>query len=138
MTPSQKEQQIISRLGLIEDTHERLAAVVDRVRKLPPLTDAERVESNRVQGCISRVWVVAAIENDRCTFRVDTDSTLVRGLAALICDVYDGSTAADVAEHETQILGLLNLSDHLSPTRRNGLEQVRKAVREFAANCLSA
>ncbi|MDB6156198.1 MAG: Fe-S metabolism protein SufE [Chthoniobacteraceae bacterium] len=136
MSVLQTQLQITKRLSLIEDSQERLAAVVDRVRKLPPLNESERVESNRIQGCVSRVWIVAAMENERCRFRSDADSTLVRGLASLICEVYDDSTPEEIMTQEANILDVLHLTDHLSPTRRHGLDQVHRAIRDFAARAL--
>ncbi len=110
-----------------------MAAIVDRARKFAPLVDSERVEVNRVPGCVSRVWIVATVENGRCEFRVDADSTLVKGFAGLICEVYAGSTPAEAAEYRTCILEELHLSDQLTPTRRNGMDQVQKAVQRLAA-----
>ncbi|MES2572912.1 MAG: SufE family protein [Verrucomicrobiota bacterium] len=136
MSVLQTQFQITKRLHLIEDSQERLAAVVDRVRKLPPFSEAERTEANRVQGCVSRVWIVGTIENERCHFRADADSTLVRGLATLICEVYEEASPQEVLEHDSNILDLLHLTDHLSPTRRHGLQQVRRAIRDFAARVL--
>lgn len=124
---------MIARFLPIEDVQERLALIVDRARRFAPLTDAERCDANRVQGCSSRVWIAASMEGESCRFRLDADSTLVKGLAGLLCEIYDGATAAETASTEPTILEALHLIDHLSPTRRHGLEQVRRALREFAA-----
>ena len=82
---------------------------------------------------LSRVWIVSSLEEGRCQFRLDADSTLVKGFAGLICDVYSGTTPAAAADYESRILEALHLSDQLTPTRKNGLEQVQKTVRRFAA-----
>jgi cysteine desulfuration protein SufE len=136
MSPEQKEQQLISRLSLIEDLQERMAAIVDRAKKLPPLSESERNDTFRVAGCVSRVWIIPTVEEGRCQFRLDADSTLVKGFAGLICEVYAGSTPAAAAQHETRILESLHLSDQLTPTRKNGLDQVQKTVRRFASTCI--
>jgi cysteine desulfuration protein SufE len=133
----EKQQQIIERYLPVEDWHERLALIVERARRLPPLTEAERCEANRVQGCASRVWIAAALAENRCRFRVDADSTLVKGLAALLCEIYDGAAPEEVVEVEPEALEALRLSDHLSPTRRHGLEAVRRVIRSFAERALT-
>lgn len=138
MTLLERQQHLARTLSVIEDAQERLAAVVDRVRKVPPFPDTDRTEQNRVQGCVSRVWLVAAIEGERCRFRVDADSTLVRGLAALVCEVCDDALPAEIVRHESNILDLLHLTDQLSPTRRHGLAQVDRTIREFASRQLAA
>ncbi len=133
MAPEQKQQQLVTKISLIEDRQERLAWVVERARKIPSLSDSEKTEENRVQGCVSRVWLVGSVEEGRCRFRLDADSTLVKGLAWLLCEVADGAGPAEVAGFEITILEQLHLSDQLSPTRRNGLEQVHRRIRELAA-----
>ena len=132
MLPAQLQQQLIDRYRLIEDPQERLAAVMSTGKKLPPLTEAERTEENRVQGCVSRVWVVGEVHEGRCRFRVDADSALVKGLAGFLCEIYQGASPAEVAAFEPTLLETLHLTDHLSPTRRQGLQQVWRTLREFA------
>ena len=133
MTPEQKQQQLVAKISQIEDRQERLAWVVDRARKVPPLADSEKTEENRVQGCVSRVWLIGSVEEGRCRFRVDADSTLVKGLAWLLCEVADHAQPSEVATFEIRILDELHLADQLSPTRKNGLEQVERRIRELAA-----
>jgi cysteine desulfuration protein SufE len=132
VTLGEKHQQMIEDLLLIEDPQERLAAVVDRARSRPALTAVERSEANRVKGCISAAWVVAERRDDQCHFRSDADSPLVRGLVALLCDLYSGATPAEVAATEPDILEQAGLTRSLSPTRLNGLRSVRARIREFA------
>src|SRR5687768_5506798 len=133
-----RQQQLISSLVAIEDPQERMALVVERVRKRPPLSAEERIEENRVQGCVSRVWLIGSTEDGVCRYRVDADSTLVRGLAALLCDLYSGATAEEVVAHPGGLLETVHLVDHLSPTRRYGLEQVERTIKGFAEKARSA
>lgn len=132
MTLVEKQQQIIENYAIIDDPQERLAAVVDDARKMPPLTEGDRTEANRVKGCVSQAWIVAGLRDDRCSFRADADSSLVRGLLKLICDLYTGATPAEVATVEPLLFEELGLARNLSPTRLNGLRSVRAKIREFA------
>jgi cysteine desulfuration protein SufE len=137
MLPEEKQRTIVERYLPIEDLHERMALIVARARRLPPLTAEERSDANRVQGCVSRVWIIPTLVDKHCHFRIDADSTLVKGLAALICEIYDGATPAEVVAFETEALAALHLIDHLSPTRRNGLEAVGRFIRNFAETALA-
>lgn len=128
MLPAEKQQRLAAQYLPIEDPQERMALLVDRARQARPLPETERTEENRVQGCVSRVW----LDGGRCRFRLDADSALVKGLAAVVCEVYEGSLPAEAAEFETTILEALRITDHLSPTRRHGLQQVGRSIREFA------
>jgi len=133
VTLAEKQRQLIDDYLIIDDPQERLAAVVDRARRSPPLPDAERTEANRVRGCVSLAWVAGAVRDGRCQFRSDADSPLVRGLLLLLCDFYSGATPADIMATEPALLEELGLAKNLSPTRLNGLRSVRAKIREFAA-----
>ncbi len=134
----ENEQRLVRRIGIIEDAHERLAAVVDRVKNEPPFDTEHRTEANRVQGCISRVWLLCDHDGEVCHFRVDAESTLVRGLAALVCEVFTACPPVEIVAHDGDILEKLGLTAQLTHTRRIGLESLRRAIREFAAQSLRA
>ena len=132
MTLTEKQQQLIADYGIIEDAQERLAAIVDRARRMPALPETDRTETNRVKGCISLAWVVGEQRAGRCHFTSDADSPLVRGLLKLLCDFYSDATPAEVAATEPVLFEELGLARNLSPTRLNGLRSVRARIREFA------
>jgi cysteine desulfuration protein SufE len=137
MSLNDKQADLIARYSIIEDTHERLAAIVARGQKWPASAQAERIDLNRVAGCVSPVWLVGEIENDRCRFRMSADSPLVQGLAALYCELYDNATPAEIVSIEPVLLEQLGLTRQLSPTRLNGLANVRRVIREFATRQLA-
>ena len=136
MTLAEKQRQLIEDYAVIPDPQERLAAVVDRARRRPPLPETERTEAHRVRGCVSLAWVIGEVRDGCCFFRSDADSPLVRGLLVLLCDFYSGAPPADVAATEPALLEELGLARNLSPTRLNGLKSVRAAIRAFAASQL--
>ena len=84
MTPGDTLTRLAADLAAFEDPQERLAFVVDRVRRVPPLSAAERIDAHRVTGCISIVWLTGREEGGRWTFRADADSPVVRGLLLLL------------------------------------------------------
>lgn len=124
---------MIEDLAIIDDPQERLALVVDRARKRPPLPEAERTEAHRVKGCISQAWLVGEKRDGRCYFRCDADSPLVRGLVVLLVDLYSDATPGDIVATEPELIEQLGLARNLSPTRLNGLRSVRAAIKAFAA-----
>ncbi|MEA3207254.1 MAG: cysteine desulfuration protein SufE [Chthoniobacter sp.] len=138
MALAEKQQQLIAKYRIIEDPQERLAALTARGRKWPAPSDAERTDANRVQGCVSQVWLVGALEDGRCRFRMAADSPLVQGLAALLCELYDGGTPAEIAAVEPELMEELGIARQLSPTRLDGLANVRRVIREIAGRALAA
>jgi cysteine desulfuration protein SufE len=128
-----RQELIRQTLASIDDPQERLTAALDWKCSLEPLREEERIEENRVRGCMSRVWLGANMEAGRCRFRVDSDSVLVRGLVTLVCGIYDGAPPEEVAAVEPVVLEELGIVRNLSPTRQNGLAALRRALVEFAA-----
>jgi cysteine desulfuration protein SufE len=133
MTLLEKQQRLIDELGVFEDPHERLTAVIDRSKKIPTLPPELRTAAHRVPGCVSVVWLVCELHAGRCHFRADAESPLVRGLVVLVSDFFSGATPAEAATTATDPLEALDLTRNLSPTRRNGLAATRAAIRAFAA-----
>lgn len=132
MHPKDRQATLISRHSIIDDPHERLAALTSRKPPLLPLLPEERLESYRVPGCVSRVWLACSVENGRCRFRVDCDSAMVRGLVRVLCEIYDDATPQEIVEVEPTVFEALGIDRHLTPTRLNGLANVGKTIRDFA------
>ncbi|MBL9209706.1 MAG: SufE family protein [Opitutaceae bacterium] len=135
MSLTDKLQRTVEEFSLFEDPHERLAAVIDRVRRLPPLPEAERTEAHRVQGCVSVVWLVGEHRDGHCFFRSDATSPLVRGLVGFVSTFFNDTPAAELRATDADPLAALDLVRNLSPTRRNGLAAVRAAIIDFARRC---
>lgn len=133
MGQTDHQRQLLDDFLVIENAQERLAAIVDRARRLPPLPAELRTDAQRVHGCISQVWLVGELRDGRCHFRCDADGPLVKGLVAFLAAYYDGSTPAEIVADETDPLAELELLQNLSPTRRNGLAAVRAAIGAFAS-----
>jgi cysteine desulfuration protein SufE len=138
VTVAEKQQQMLADLLLIEDPQERLAAIVDRARPRLAVSRAEHTDDNRVRGCVSPVWVVCESHEGRCRFRSDAESPLVRGIVALVCDLYSDAAPADIVATEPALIEQLGLLRTLSPTRLNGLRSVRARIRDYATGLMPA
>lgn len=131
MTPATKERALLEDFLLLPDPQERLALIVEACAGLGiPL--GERREGDVVVGCVSRVWVRGGMEGGKLRLEWEAESPLVRGLAGLLCRVYEGAAAAEVEGHRSGILRALGLDRQLSPTRWRGLEAVEARIGELA------
>lgn len=102
--------------------------------QLAPLSDDERSEHNRVNGCESQVWLLAEAHGEHWQFRAGSDARLLRGLLALLLARVNGLTLAELAQLDlpgwfTQ----LGLARHLSPSRSNGLQAVLTRMQDLLA-----
>lgn len=137
MTLAEKQRSLIDDLNVIQDPHERLNAVVLRGSSMK-LGEEHKMEANLVPGCVSRVWLQGELVQDRTHFACDAESPMVKGLAALLCDLYSDANAAEVVAVEPEIWSACAFTKMLSPTRLNGLANMRKKIREMAASFSSA
>ncbi len=132
MSLAEKQQSLIDDLNIIQDPHERLNAVVSRSSSMK-LAEARKIEANLVPGCVSRVWLHGEMVDGRAQFACDAESPMVKGLAALLCEIYTDSDPAEAAAVEPKVWEDCGFTKMLSPTRLNGLANMRKLIREMAA-----
>ncbi len=132
MTVADTERALMDELMILPDPQERLAHLMRRAARRPPLPTSQRSESDLVPGCVSRVWLAGTLENDRCHFQVAADSPLVHGLMGLLCDVYEGAAPAEVMAVKTTIFTATGLDRSLSPTRLAGLAQAQARLAHLA------
>lgn len=132
MTLSERQSSICEKLAILPDPQERLAALVNRSSRVKIITEAERTDAALVPGCVSRVWVIGEITDGRIHLRMDAEAHLVKGLAAFLCELYDGAEATEAASFEPDALDRLGIARLLSPTRLQGLTQVCRRIRTLA------
>jgi len=130
-------EEIVDDFEFLEDWEDRYRYVIDLGKKLPPLDDNQRVETTKVHGCASQVWIVPNINGDGPTARIgfdgDSDAMIVKGLIAVLHRLFDGVTATEALEIDAQAeLSRLGLDQHLSAQRSNGLRAMIERIRQIA------
>lgn len=131
MSLDEKQQSLIDDLNIIHDPHERLNAVVMRGHAMK-LDEACKTEANLVPGCVSRVWLHGELVGGRTRFICDAESPMVKGLAALLCELYTDADPAEAAVVEPRVWEACGFTKMLSPTRLNGLANMRLKIRAMA------
>ena len=127
-------EQLKATFEMLPDWEERYRFIIDLGRKLEPLDDEERNEATRVRGCMSQVWLVADESNDdKLHFRGDSDAHIVRGLIGVLLMIYSDKTPQEIAEIDiNQIFADLNLEQHITMNRRNGLYSMVETIQRTA------
>lgn len=126
------QQAIIEEFGFFSDWSERYQYLIDLGRKLPPMDAALRTEANRLHGCQSNVWIVSEGDAQNLRFVAASDSAIVSGLVYLALRVYSGRSAREIVSTEADYISQIGLSQHLSPTRNNGLASLLAFIRQRA------
>ncbi|MDP7520299.1 MAG: SufE family protein [Phycisphaerales bacterium] len=124
--------------AFLDDWEDRYRYIMDLGEKLSLMPVEDRVDSNLIHGCQSVVWVSLHRDDGIVTLLADSDSGLVKGLAALVVIALQGMTPEEIVRHDLgDFFSTLQLHEHLSPTRSNGLhgmiQQVRARAAEMAA-----
>ena len=135
MTLAEKQQALVDDYSIIEDPAERFAAIVDRGKHIPPLPEADRIDARLVPGCTSRVWLTGyrAADSDLWEFRIEAETPSIQGVAALLCELYSGATATEILSTEPSFIEAVRIDRFLTPTRLNGLRQIRKKIVELVS-----
>ena len=115
--------------------------LIDLGNEQAPLDEKYKIESNLIDGCQSRVWLVADNVERRnekgemrnvILFSAESDALIVKGIIALLIRVLSGQTPQDILDSELYFIDEIGLKEHLSPTRSNGLLAMVKQMRMYA------
>jgi cysteine desulfuration protein SufE len=134
--PRAVQDEIIDSFSLFPEWLDRYQYLIDLGRKLPPLAEEEKTDDRLLAGCQSRVWLYLEGDAERITIRANSDAAIVSGLIALLTSVYSGCSARQIVDTEPYFIREIGLSDHLSPTRANGLHAMLNAIKSHALSLL--
>ncbi len=134
--PVAVQKQIVEDFSLFPEWLDRYQYLIDLGRKLPELPEEDKRDDKLLAGCQSRVWLYQEGDADRIEIRANSDAAIVSGLIALLIMVYSGCSARQIVETEPFFIEKIGLSEHLSPTRANGLHAMLGAIKNHAASVL--
>lgn len=134
-------QRYIEDIRDCDDSADRFELIMELGDTLEPLPDEDKIEANRVQGCTANVWLVSEYvpgDSPRVRFHADSDSMMVRGLAALLISHVTDKPPAEVANFDfKQLADEFSLHQYLSPSRSNGLFAMSKRLGRIAERYLA-
>ncbi|MGB4057576.1 MAG: SufE family protein [Alphaproteobacteria bacterium] len=132
MTQS-KIDEVIENFSLFDDWEDRYRYLIDLGRKLPPIDDSLKTDETLVRGCTSRVWMVAYVNNGVFHFEADSDAHIVRGLVALLMEIYQDRPISEFSGIDIEgMFKAIGLDQNLSPNRRNGFFAMVERIKALA------
>lgn len=126
------QDEIIEDFSQVEDWMDRYQMIIDLGEELEPIDESERTATNLIEGCQSSVWLVCEEHDGRLLFRGDSNALIVKGLVALLLRVVSNHTPQEILDADLYFIQRIGLSEHLSPTRSNGLLAMVKQIRMYA------
>lgn len=128
------EKEIIDEFELFGDDWEsKYEHLIDLGKDLPKIKDEFKTEDNLIKGCQSRVWLHSEMLGETVVFTADSDAIITKGMVALMVRVLSHQKPSDILKTDLNFINKIGLTEHLSPTRANGLVSMIKQMK-LAAN----
>lgn len=129
-------QEITDTFAFFDDWEDRYRFILELGKDLEELSPADRTDANLVRGCQSQVWLTCKTHADgRLHLRMDSDAHIVRGLISIVLTALNDKLPREILEFDIeQVFAELDLMQHLSQTRGNGLRAMLERIRHEAAH----
>ena len=132
MTINERQDEIIEEFSDFDDWMDRYQLLIDLGNEQEPLDEKYKTEQNLIDGCQSRVWLVADYADGKIHFQAESDALIVKGIVTQLIRVLNDSTPQEILDADLYFIDKIGLKDHLSPTRSNGLLAMVKQMRMYA------
>ena len=134
--------EIRDNFELLDEWDDRYRYVIELGRTLEPMPEAEHSAANKVQGCVSQVWLQKLVDRDggapTLRYRGDSDAHIVRGLVAIVLSLYSGRTPQEILSTDAlAVFDEFGFRDHLTPQRSNGLRAMVERIKTDAKEALA-
>jgi cysteine desulfuration protein SufE len=127
------EDEIVEEFDLFDDQMDKYEYIIDLGKKLPALDGKYMQDDFLVKGCQSKVWLHAEKQGDRVFYEADSNSSITKGIIAILVRVFSGQKPADILANNLSFIDRIQLRSHLSSQRSNGLTAMIQRMKAYAA-----
>ena len=128
------QNEIIEEFAIYDEWLDKYEYLIDLGRDMPLVAEADKTDTNLIEGCQSRVWLTCNRDAEgRLRFAADSDAIITKGIISLLIRVFEGQTPGDILAADLHFIDAIGLKENLSPTRAGGLAAMIKRIREYAA-----
>lgn len=131
-TINEIQDEIIEEFVELDDWMDRYQLLIDMGNEQEALPEADKTEQNLIDGCQSRVWLACEEKEGHLLFRAESDALIVKGIVSLLVRVLSGHTPREILDADLYFIPRIGLTEHLSPTRSNGLLAMLKQMKMYA------
>ena len=132
MTINEIQDEIIEEFAEFDDWMDKYQLLITMGEEQEPLPAELKTEQNLIDGCQSRVWLVCDEREGKLQFRAESDALIVKGIVSLLIRVVTDHTPHEILDADLYFIPQIGLTEHLSPTRSNGLLAMVKQIRMYA------
>ena len=127
-----KQNQIIDEFNFFEDWSEKYQYLIDLGKSLPEFDQSNKIDSNLIKGCQSKVWLNSSFSENMVIFEADSDAIISKGIISLLIRVFSGHNPKEILDANIDFIEKIGLNSHLSQTRANGLLSMIKQIKIYA------
>lgn len=132
-TINELQDEVIEEFEDFSDWMDKYQLLIDLGNEQEPLDPQYKTEQTLIDGCQSRVWLQADLDNEgKVVFQAESDALIVKGIISLLIKVVSGHTPDEILNSDLYFIEKIGLKEHLSPTRSNGLLAMVKQMRMYA------
>jgi len=131
-TIQETENEIVEEFSLFDSWDDKYEYIIGLGKKLPLLEDQFKTDENRVRGCQSTVWLVAAYKGGRIYYKAESDAVIVKGLISMLIRVLSGHKPDEIINAQLNFIRQIGMTTHLAQTRSNGLLAMVKQMKNYA------
>ena len=132
MTINEIQDEIIEEFQSFDDWMDRYELIIDYGKNLAPKPESDLTDKNLIDGCQSKVWFTAKLEDGKVMYQGYSDAILVKGIVAMLIEVLSGHAPKEIVDAELYFIDDIQLREHLSPTRNNGVLAMLKQMKLYA------
>ncbi len=132
MTIKEVQEQIITEFSYFDDWMDKYNYLIELGRSCPVIDEKYKTKSYLINGCQSRVWLHAGLDDGKLVFTADSDAVITKGIVNLLIRVFNQQAPADIVSADISFIDKIGLKEHLSPTRSNGLMAMLKQMKLYA------
>ena len=126
------QEEIIEEFSMFDDWLDKYDYLISLSESLPVITPEHKTDAYIIEGCQSRVWVDARLEDGKVYYSADSDAIIIKGLLSLLIRAMGGRTPQEIVDTDLYFIDAIGLKENLSPTRGNGLLATIKQMRLYA------
>jgi cysteine desulfuration protein SufE len=124
------ENEIVEEFELFGDDWEgKYEHLIELGKSLPQIKEEYKTDDRLIKGCQSKVWLHSEKQGDEIVFTADSDAIITKGMVALMIRVLSHQQPQDILKTDLSFINKIGLTEHLSPTRANGLVSMIKQMK---------
>ncbi|WP_373525104.1 SufE family protein [Nostoc sp.] len=127
--------KIVQRFQRASEPKRRYEQLIWYAQKLNEFPEGDKLPENKVPGCVSQVYITAALDDGKVVFKGDSDSQLTKGLVGLLVEGLDGLTPTEIVQLTPDFIQVTGLNVSLTPSRANGFYNIFKTMQKKALEC---